>query len=320
MPRISFVALGAILILCPGFDFQAVGQEFNAVHVDKLIRQLDTNTFAMRESAFEQLLEIGEPAIARLQAVAKKGSVETRFRALKIVRVSRQRLLEKRKRLLENGFRQLDAAKTDEEFDVEQGMWLIARIIDPRVRKSDLTRQLDDLAEQVREHLGRDVETRNLSPEEAVAAIRAVLFDAAGFTGNVKDYDNPNNSSLDFVLKTKKGLPILLSHVVVSVARRLEIPIVGIGTSGRFFCMYDGAQAPGGPQQDIVIDPFGGGRILTNTQLKKEFPVFDETDLKPYSNRNTVLRMLRNVSSDFESQNDYPSAARVSELEFILTR
>jgi regulator of sirC expression with transglutaminase-like and TPR domain len=149
-----------------------------------------------------------------------------------------------------------------------------------------------------------------------------VLFQQHGFTGEIANYDHPNNSSLAHVLKNRKGLPILLSHVVVSVADRVDLPFVGVPIAGRYMVKYDGAQAPAGaPQQDILLDPFGGGKILTWEQLQNMIPGLDrETALDASPKRETVVRMLRNLEADYLETGDHEAAERTASYRWLVER
>ena len=48
------------------------------------------------------------------------------------------------------------------------------------------------------------------------------------------------------MIARRKGLPILLSEIAVAVARRLELPVVGLGIPGRYMIKYEGRRAPAG--------------------------------------------------------------------------
>jgi hypothetical protein len=233
--------------------------ETQRAHITRLIEKLDAESFADREAATRELIEIGESAVTQVDAATQDGSPEVRKRAAAILRrINRP--------VIQAGFLEL-ARQPDEKLDVEQGMWLISRILNPRVQRADLDRQLDEIADRVRVTLGKNQKPKELAPRVVVDAVRKVVFEEYGFKGNNTDYTNPDNSSLERVLATRKGLPILLSHVVVAVGRRLEVPIVGLPTQ-RYIVKYDGAKAPAGfPKDDIYIHPFDGGRILERADL-----------------------------------------------------
>ena len=65
-----------------------------------------------------------------------------------------------------------------------------------------------------------------------VARVNHELFSVHGFTGDTDTYDDPNNSRLDVVLDRRRGLPILLSLILIEVARRTSLHLVGVGFPG----------------------------------------------------------------------------------------
>lgn len=277
-----------------------------------LIKDLDDDAFKVRERAFNRLLKIGIPALPQLQAATNSDSLEQRHRARILTAGIRHGLLR-------SAFQEL-ARQDDEMLDLEQGMWLMSRMIDPAVRREDLSRQLDVLADRVRKKLGKDVNPRTADPQKVVAAIQEVLFVEEKFTGNRDDYNNPQNSSLAHVLASRKGLPILLSQVVVSVGQRIRAPLVGLGLPGRFMVKYDGAQAPEGfPKRDIVLDPFGGGKIVASDELATIIPGFDPEDsLEPYGRRETMVRMLQNLVTHFTAASQSEQAALAREFHDLV--
>lgn len=280
--------------------------------VARLIGLLDADSFDARERAARKLSEIGFPALEALRAAKEHPSLEVRWRARSLVENMTAGVRRRE-------FSQF-AALPDEKLDVEHGMWLIARILDPAVKKQDLTKQLDELAARVRERLGKEFDPAAANPQTVVAAVREVLFVECGFTGNASDYDNPDNSSLARVLETKKGLPILLSHVVVAVARRLRVPIVGIPAGGRYIVKYDGSKAPAGfPKADIYLCPFHGDKILTREDRLKDFPAHDpDVMVPPDTSRKTLTRMLTNLTSDLAGRGEMEKMQQAEELFELL--
>lgn len=277
----AMVAAASALALAdppPAAEEPAVSPE----QIARLIAQLDADKFDDRERATRALAEIGWPAVEALRKARQSTSAEVRYRAKALV----ESLTTEVRRREFAAF----CSQPDEQLDLEHGMWLIARILDPAVKKADLVKQLDEIATRVRQQLPKGSEPSTESPPVVVAAIRKVLFDELKFTGNAEDYNHPDNSSLARVLATKKGLPILLSHVTIAVGRRLRAPIVGVPVGGRYIVKYDGARAPAGfSQDDIYFNPFEGGRLLAENERPAA--------VAPNGNREDLSRMLRNLIS-----------------------
>lgn len=292
----------------------------DTARIEPLIQGLDDVSFAVRQRSERELVAGGRMALPAVLAAMRSDSAEVRSRAARIAAQIRGRLigagfadLARKRRTLDDVrgqgpedllLLQARRAAADQRLDLEQGMWLISLFLDPQVRREDLDLQLDALAERVQARLGSGVDARLADPRLVVDALRQVLFVEEGFSGNTIVYDDPDNSSLARVLATRKGLPILLSHVTVAVADRVGAPIVGLAVPLRYMVKYDGARAPRGyPAEDIILDPFGGGRVLTVEEVAEAVaglgaPLHPERDLLPATHRATIERMLSNLVVD----------------------
>ncbi len=266
--------------------------------VSNLIEQLGSAVFDEREAALKSLRKLGSAARTQLFDARNHKSPEVRSR---VVQLMRQLDVAPLAEAI-----QAFASQPDDKLDLEEGMWLMSRILNPECQRVPLARQLDALADAVRKKLGPHRIPKLTDPEQVVAALRATLFDDLEFCGNFEDYENPANSSLEKVLETKKGLPILLSHVVVAVGRRLEIPIVGVPTPRRYIVKYDGERAPEGfPHQDIYFDPFNSGRLLDREGRLKTFPdVNPDQMVPPQSARYDLIRMLANFETELFNRDE----------------
>ena len=265
------------------------------------IEQLDTDSYEARETATRQLIAAGEEAQPLAETAIGHKSPEVRFRAAAILQALQQKPL----RELEQeviGF----ASQKEEQLDVERGMCLVSRILDPHVREPELVKKLDELAEKVRRRLGKEIDPAQADPQMAVAALKHVLFEDCGFRGNQDDYNNPNNCSLGFVLATGKGKPVLLGQLLVAVARRLKIPLVGVPVTGQYLVKYDGSRAPAGySRDDIYLHPFQNGKILSRADRAREYPDYDPDRMVPAAtNRETLSRILRNIVEDLDERDD----------------
>lgn len=287
--------------------------------MEALVARLDDDRFAAREEAQRELLAIGVPALPALEAATRSPSPEVRHRA-------RQIIFDIQHKSLLAEFQRLAAEKDDARISLERGMWLIARIDSPQLKLADLTQELDAWAEKVRDHVRRQhgpaTRPRDLAPRAAVEALCAVLFDPGkGFAGNAADYQNPDNSSLEKVLAARKGLPILLAHVLVAVAQRVEVPIVGIQFPGKYMARY--YPAPGVQLDPIIIDAYDGGKILTEEEAiveaaRMNYKLDVVRHLAPSTHRAALARMLRNLGHHYQARGDLQKADRAAAYERAL--
>ncbi|QIQ02842.1 transglutaminase-like domain-containing protein [Streptomyces liangshanensis] len=94
------------------------------------------------------------------------------------------------------------------------------------------------------------------------AALAGLLGTRLGFGGSPADYDRLESSLLPAVLRRRRGLPILLSVVWMEVARRAGARVYGVALPGHFVIGL------GDPAEQVLADPFAGGRPLTGQDAK----------------------------------------------------
>jgi hypothetical protein len=139
---------------------------------------------------------------------------------------------------------------------------------------------------------------------------------AEGFSGNRGDYYDPQNSYLHRVIERRTGIPITLSILTIEVARRLGVPVVGVGMPGHFL-VRDGLD------DDAFADPFEG-RLLDRAgcersfaQLQPDLP-FDESHLAPVGTRAIVTRLLANLKGIHLARRDRRALAWVLTLRVLM--
>lgn len=140
------------------------------------ILDLDADSFEDREGVQRQLWLIGPRTVPFLEEAVQGGSAEVRFRADALLRSIQRGPL---KTAIETF-----CAQPDEMIDLEQGMWLISRIDNPKLKLEDLTRHYDEIAAQVREKLGKEIDPAKADPEVVVDALRQVIFEELKFNSN----------------------------------------------------------------------------------------------------------------------------------------
>ncbi len=292
--RLSFAVLSFLPILAWSAEDGSAPPPRQA-QIDDLIRQLDAPRYAERQQAELQLLQLGREAIPALAKAMRHPSPEVRRRATRVVEQWQQAHLA-------SGFRKLAETADDAKVDVEEGMLLISELVRPETDREAVRKRLDELAKCVREKLGPDVNIPKADPQQVIDAIRTVIFEEEGFHGDNANYDHPDNSSIHRVLEMRRGLPILLSHVVLAVARRLDFPLAGLPLPGRYKVVYAGKRTADEPARHIVMDAFDGGKVLSSEELavvlRRMGYSFDAAeDLKPGTHKAALARMLSNLET-----------------------
>jgi regulator of sirC expression with transglutaminase-like and TPR domain len=165
----------------------------------------------------------------------------------------------------------------------------------------------------------RPAVTTTDDPILKIEYLNAYLFEERGFRGNAENYYDPRNSFLNDVVDRRLGIPITLSIIYMEVGRRVGMPLRGVGMPGHFIMRY------AEPEEDIYIDPFNKGRILSRQaceeliqQLYGEPVPFQETFLAPVSKKQILARMLMNLKAIYIHIKDYLKALSVVERLLII--
>src|SRR5947207_954554 len=200
-----------------------------------------------------------------------------------------------------------------EEFDIEQGALLLARTHYPRINPVGYTALLDDFALELRERLDL-----NGPAEYILHVVNDYLFDELKFVGNEKDYYDPENSYLNRVLDRRTGNPISICLVYLLVARRLRMPIAGIGLPGHFICRYQSSAA------EIYIDAFQRGPFLTKADcvqylLRGHYSVREQY-LAPVTPRRLLLRICNNLHQVYQQLETPEETTRVHRYVVALAK
>ena len=194
--------------------------------------------------------------------------------------------------------------RNEEEIDLAAAALLIARKGYPDLNVGRYVARLKDMAEAISYRLE--------DPKDPLGVVRAIngfLFDGEGFEGNETDYYDPRNSFLNDVLDRKKGIPITLSIIYMEMGRRIGFPIYGVGFPQHFLVKYQT------PEEQIIIDPFNRGLILTQEDCANRLRLtsggrleFKEHYLAGLTNKQILRRVLTNLKAIYLSTSNYPKA------------
>jgi regulator of sirC expression with transglutaminase-like and TPR domain len=203
--------------------------------------------------------------------------------------------------------------KHGEEFDLEEGVWLLALTQYPDINVEAYRALLDNFAAEVRDHIDFSE-----TGKEILTTVNNYLFDELGFTGDEENYYDPQNSYLNRVIDRRKGNPINLTLVYLLLARRLKLPMAGIGLPGHFICRYQSSAS------EIFVDPFHQGKFLTkadciqylmsgNHSLQDEF-------LAPVSTRRILMRICSNLHQIYSQMELADETTRLQRYLVALAR
>lgn len=179
------------------------------------------------------------------------------------------------------------------EWDLCHAALLIAAELQPDLDIQRYQDELSTMAESIRNR------TANAMDEQArIQELNAYFYGDLGFAGDKQDYYLPENSLLNKVIERRRGIPITLAVIYLKMANAAGLDAYGIGFPGHYLLGVHGRH------ENIILDPFDQGQILTPGQLRNmlqqltQVPADDivlEKNLLAASKSETVVRMLRNL-------------------------
>ncbi len=155
-------------------------------------------------------------------------------------------------------YREFRAAvdRPEEAVDLGYAALTIGLSVNPHLDIPAYLQRIDQLAREVAERRDPAGDVYH-----SLAALNHVLFRQHGFDGNRDDYYDPRNSFLSEVLDRKIGIPITLCVLYMEVARRISVPVEGIGFPGHFLVKCSAGE------EAIFIDPFHRGEVKITEDL-----------------------------------------------------
>jgi serine protease Do len=255
----------------------------------------------------ESLAQNGEAAGAALRREAE--ALETRAKELRLIAADARTL-----RVTNSLAKTLEQTDEAGRFNLLRAALQLALLDDEELELEIYEEQVDRMAAEIEQRLPKDADEA-----AKLAALDKYLFEDNGFHGSRTEYYHKANSHLHRVIDDREGLPITLSLLYIELGRRLNLSIEGVGLPGHFVVRH--VPAEGEPQ---LIDVFERGQKLSREDAAKIVRDFGGTELTaahlaPYSQREILVRMLRNLlgvaqrSEDREAMLRYVTAVLVLE-------
>ncbi len=183
------------------------------------------------------------------------------------------------------------SGKKESEINLAKACLLIARLDNEEVDSSAYLEELANLAEAAEQAIPKD-----MPGHQRAADLIRWLFQESGFHGSLDDFKAKSNSYLNEVIDDREGLPITLSVLVLDIAERLKIPMVGLGLPGHFVVA---SRPEDGAAEAEIYDVFHGGKKLTRAEAEAlcQAPEIDPEWFEPVTKTAILIRILRNLSS-----------------------
>lgn len=178
---------------------------------------------------------------------------------------------------------------------------------------------VDQLLLRVRRRCATDAD-----PLQRLRTLNQFFFRDMGFVGNVNHYHDPDNSLINVLLKTRRGIPISLAVLWMELAQGLGLKARGVNFPGHFLVKVN---LPAG---QVVMDPFTGQSLSREDLAERLEPYqrnggqIDEFDipvglyLQAAPPRDIIARMLRNLKEIHRTAEDWLRVIAVLDRLLIL--
>jgi regulator of sirC expression with transglutaminase-like and TPR domain len=277
----------------------------NSSEIRPLIKLLDDESEEIVSTVKGKLLENGIGSIPSLEEAIETGSPVLRERIRSII----QELATAQVRIQLEELRHVDAA----DLDLEAGALVVARYGYPSEDLKWCSKVLDEFAQELDSRL----DTHD-DPLDIVSNVSSFLSSERGFKGNIEDYYNPENSYINRVLERRTGLPISLCTIYLLVAKRLNIPLFGVGMPGHFLLKYEVGE------KEIFLDPFRGAKLLSRTDCRDFIEAtgygFREEYFSTVTNQQILERMIRNLMLAYRQKGELDRIPNLQSFLEILGR
>jgi regulator of sirC expression with transglutaminase-like and TPR domain len=166
----------------------------------------------------------------------------------------------------------------------------------------------------------------NLTPLEQIRVLNHIIYNIHKYTRNNTDFYSPKNSYINQVLELKKGNPVSLAIIYLSVANKLGLPIYGVNLPKNFILAYvedfSDTNIDSPPEEKAVsfyINPYNNGAVLTRHEidqfLKQQRISQKDYYYAPCNNATTIQRLIVNLIYAYEKQEDF---SKVDDLQKFL--
>ncbi len=255
------------------------------------------------ESVRRHIIEMGTSVLPELKNQYEKQSLPVKLRMKDIM--SRLKPVS-----LEQDFRNLAPVDGEDSIDLQQALFTVARVGYPHLDEQIYREKLDKITTDVKMRLER---WQSVDDHTTVETINSVIFEEYEFRGNETDFYDPDNCFINRVLQRRRGSPLLLSCLVLLVARRLDLPFQPVAMPAHSVVAYEGEN------RRVFIDPFHSGQILTKNDCVEflnsaGFGFVDEY-LAPVSNKKLLKRLLKNLLNCYHRLHN---SSRIEELRGYL--
>jgi regulator of sirC expression with transglutaminase-like and TPR domain len=208
---------------------------------------------------------------------------------------------------------------SDEQFPLLEAAASLAQDEYPHLDVQQVLGDVDQLVARLKRRIPADA-----PPIQRLRALNQFFYRDLHFAGNVNHYHDPDNSYLNAVLRTRKGIPISIALLWLEVAQAIGLNARGVSFPGHFMVKINL------PKGQVVMDPLNGQSLSREDLSERLAPyqrpsnVMDDFEaplglyLQSAPARDVIARMLRNLKEIHRSQEDWQRMIAVQDRLIVL--
>lgn len=209
--------------------------------------------------------------------------------------------------------------QSDDGFPLLEAAVSLAQDEYPLLDVQQVLGEVDQLLARLKRRVPADA-----PPMHRLRALNQLFFRDLNFGGNVNDYYDPDNSYVNVILRSRRGIPISLAVLWMELAQGLGLVARGVGFPGHFMVKVNL------PKGQVLMDPFSG-QSLSREELSERLEPYRHraglTDdfeaplglyLQVTPPRDIIARMLRNLKEIHKTQEDWQRLVAVQDRLVIL--
>lgn len=216
--------------------------------------------------------------------------------------------------------------QSDAHFPLLEAATSVAQDRYPELDIQQVLDQVDQWSSRLKKRLPADAGALH-----KLRLLNKFFFEELGFAGNLNDYYDPDNSCMQAVIRTRRGIPITLAVLWLELAHGLGLQANGVGFPGHFLVKV---RLPFPHEGQVVLDPFTGDSLSKEDLLERLAPMHAESGmhidgdvseellahyLRAATPREIVARMLRNLEEVYTSRQEFEWLALTKKrLEVLL--
>jgi regulator of sirC expression with transglutaminase-like and TPR domain len=209
--------------------------------------------------------------------------------------------------------------QSDADFPLLEAAASLAQDEYSELNVGQVLEQVDQLQARLKRRIPVDA-----GPLQKLRSLNQFFYRDLGFAGNVNNFYDSDNSYLNVILHTRRGIPISLAVLWLELAQGLGLAARGIGFPGHFMLRVNL------PNGQVVMDPLDGQSLSREELLERLLPYRShnamvheiEPPLGPYLQaapaREIIARMLRNLKEIHTSQQDWARLIAVQDRLIVL--